>query len=155
MNKYRCFLPIVFFFFPLFLNAQKLDSMMNIYASNYPQEKIHIQLDKKLYSPGETIWFKAYVFAGADPSLSSKNFYAELSDPSGTILQRKVFPVSESSAAGFFDVPKDIKSRHLHLRAYTTWMTNFDTAFYYEKDIRIYDSKQNLPGASRSFPGRG
>jgi hypothetical protein len=38
----------VFLFFPLFLSAQKLDSMLNIYANNYPQEKIHLQLDKEL-----------------------------------------------------------------------------------------------------------
>ena len=142
MNKHRCFLPILLFLvFPIFLSAQKLDSMMNIYANNYPQEKIHVHFDKKLYSPGETIWFKAYIFSGADPSIFSKNFYAELSDASGAIVQRKVYPISESSTAGNFDLPKNLKAAHLHFRAYTTWMTNFDTAFFYEKDIRIYDKK--------------
>ncbi len=142
----------VFLFFPLFLSAQKLDSMLNIYANNYPQEKIHLQLDKELYKAGETIWFKAYIFTGADPSLLSRNFYAELSDPSGTILDRKVYPVTESSTAGSFDLPKSIKSRHLHLRAYTTWMTNFDTAFYYEKDIRIFDDKLDSAGTVTIVP---
>ena len=73
---------------------------MNIYANNFPQEKIHIHFDKKVYNAGETIWFKAYIFTGADPSISSKNFYAELSDPDGNILQRKVYPVLESTTAG-------------------------------------------------------
>src|ERR1700741_1752730 len=107
MNKHRCLLPIVLPLFALLfclvvspVSAQKLDSMLNIYANNFPQEKIHIQFDKKIYAPGETIWFKAYIFSGADPSLYSKNFYAELSDASGAILQRKVYPVSESSTAG-------------------------------------------------------
>ena len=90
MNKSRCYLPIILFLFPLFVNAQKLDSMLNIYANDYPQEKIHVQMDKKIYHAGETVWFKAYIFSGADPSLLSRNFYAELSDPSGAILQRKV-----------------------------------------------------------------
>ncbi|MBS1665543.1 MAG: hypothetical protein JST68_31165 [Bacteroidetes bacterium] len=142
MNKTRCLLPIILpLLFPLFLSAQKLDSMMNIYANNYPQEKIHVHFDKKIYGSGETVWFKAYIFSGADPSIFSKNFYAELSDPSGAILQRKVYPISESSTAGNFELPKAIKSGHLHFRAYTTWMTNFDTAFFYERDIRIYDKK--------------
>ena len=133
MSHFRgCFLLALAFIFPLFLGAQKLDSMMNIYANNFPQEKIHIQFDKKLYNPGETIWFKAYVFSGADPSLFSKNFYAELSDPEGNILFRKAYPISESSTAGNFDLPKTIKGRHVHFRAYTTWMTNFDSAFYFE-----------------------
>jgi hypothetical protein len=149
MNKHRCFLPILLsLFFPVFLSAQKLDSMMNIYANNYPQEKVHVHFDKKIYSPGETIWFKAYIFSGADPSVFSKNFYAELSDASGAIVQRKVYPISESSTAGNFDLPKNLKAAHLHFRAYTTWMTNFDTAFFYEKDIRIYDKKIDSAGVT-------
>jgi hypothetical protein len=151
MNKYRFFLA-VFFFFPHFVYAQKIDSMLNIYANNYPQEKIYLQLDKKIYRPGETVWFKANIFSGADPSVLSRNFYAELSDPSGKILERKVYPVTESSTAGSFDLPKKIESRHLHLRAYTTWMTNFDTAFYFEKDIRIYDDKLDSSGTVTIVP---
>lgn len=138
--------------FPLFSSAQKLDSMMNVYANEYPQEKIYVQFDKNLYSPGETIWFKAYIFTGADPSLLSKNFYAELSDPSGAIIQRKVYPISESSTAGNFDLPVKLKDRHLHFRAYTTWMTNFDTTFYFEKDIRIYDNKLDSSGTVTLIP---
>lgn len=140
------------FLLPFVVDAQKLDSMMNIYASNFPQEKIHVQFDKNLYSAGETIWFKAYIFTGADPSLFSKNFYAELSDPSGTIIDRKVYPISESSTAGNFDLPKTVKSRHLHFRAYTTWMTNFDTTFYFEKDLRIYDKKLDSAGTVTLVP---
>ena len=163
MNNYRGTLLIAFvFFLPLFSLAQKLDSMMNIYANNYPQEKIHIQFDKKIYSAGETIWFKAYIFSGADPSLFSKNFYSELSDADGNILERKVYPIVESSTAGNFDLPKVLKTRHLHFRAYTTWMSNFDTAFYFEKDIRIYDKRTDsgitmIPQQSRIqfFPEGG
>jgi hypothetical protein len=137
-------LPVVLsLLFPVLLRAQKLDSMMNVYAERYPQEKVYVHFDKNLYHPGETIWFKAYIFSGADPSIYSKNFYAELSDPAGTIIQRKVYPISESSTAGNFDLPKEVKARHLHFRAYTTWMSNFDTAFYFEKDIRIYDKRDS------------
>jgi len=138
--------------FPVLLKAQKVDSMMNVYANNYPQEKIYVQFDKQLYSAGETIWFKGYLFTGADPSLLSKNFYAELSDPSGAILQRKVYPISESSTAGNFDLPAKLTARHLHFRAYTTWMTNFDTAFYFEKDIKIYDNKLDSSGTVTLIP---
>ncbi|HXB05733.1 MAG TPA: hypothetical protein VNW04_01420 [Puia sp.] len=129
---------------PVLLRAQKVDSMMNIYATRYPQEKVYVHFDKNLYQSGETVWFKAYIFTGADPSLASTNFYAELSDASGAILQRKVYPISESSTAGNFDLPKDVKSHHLHFRGYTTWMTNFDTSFYFEKDLRIYDKKDSV-----------
>jgi len=148
MNNFRFLakrlLMALVFAGPVFLHAQKLDSMMNIYANNFPQEKIHVHFDKKIYSPGETIWFKAYIFMGADPSGISRNFYAELSDADGNILQRKMAPVTESTTAGNFDLPRTLKEGHLHFRAYTTWMTNFDTAFYFEKDIRIYDKKDSV-----------
>ena len=153
MNKIRCFVSIVSaLLFPMLLKAQKLDSMMNVYANNYPQEKIYVQFDKQLYSAGETIWFKGYLFTGADPSLLSKNFYAELSDPSGAIIQRKVYPIAESSVAGNFDLPAKLTARHLHFRAYTTWMTNFDTTFFFEKDIKIYDSKLDSSGTVTLIP---
>ncbi len=138
--------------FPFLVRAQKIDSMMNIYAESYPQEKIYVHFDKKIYNPGETIWFKAYLFTGADPSLASKNFYAELSDAAGNILQRKIAPVLESTTAGSFDLPQNMKSGHVHFRAYTTWMTNFDSAFYFEKDIRVYSKKMDSAGAA-GMPG--
>lgn len=143
MKKIRCLLFALSLMVPVLLRAQKIDSMMSIYADRFPQEKVYVHFDKNLYHSGETVWFKAYIFSGADPSLSSRNFYAELSDPSGAVIQRKVYPVSESSTAGNFDLPKDTKFRHLHFRGYTTWMTNFDTSFYFEKDIRIYDRRDS------------
>ena len=134
---------VLVFLFPVLLCAQKLDSMMSVYASNYPQEKVYVHFDKNLYNPGETIWFKAYVFSGNLPSLVSKNFYAELSDAEGNLLQRKMAPLYESTAAGNFDIPANIKTNNLHFRAYTVWMMNFDTAFMYEKDIRIINKKSD------------
>ncbi len=138
MKKYRAtFIPVFVFLFPVLLHAQKLDSMMSVYADSYPQEKVHVHFDKSVYNPGETMWFKAYIFSGAFPSLVSRNFYTELSDADGNIVQRKIAPVFESTAYGSFDIPANIKSSRLHFRAYTVWMMNFDTAFMYEKEIRI------------------
>lgn len=118
--------------------AQRIDSMINVYGESYPQEKIHVHFDKSVYNPGETIWFKAYLFSGFLPSGISKNFYAELVDlSSGKILQRKVMPIFEASTAGTFDLPLSVSAPEVLFRAYTTWMMNFDTAFLYTRSIRI------------------
>ncbi|HXB42727.1 MAG TPA: hypothetical protein VNV85_01655 [Puia sp.] len=122
--------------------------MMNVYADNYPQEKIYVHFDKNMYNSGETIWFKAYIYSGAYPSSVSKNFYAEISDANGNVLQRKVSPLFESTAAGSFDLPKDLKGRHIHFRAYSAWMLNFDTAFIYEKDIRLANAITDSPSSN-------
>ncbi len=141
MKMNRLSLLIVFsMILPHLASAQKLDSMMSVYADYFPQEKIHVHFDKTVYNAGETIWFKAYIFSGSFPSLVSKNFYAELTDGDGNVLQRKSSPVLESGASGSFDIPSDIKKTRLHFRAYTTWMLNFDTAFLFEKEIRILNT---------------
>src|ERR1700730_4595649 len=151
MNKYSfaSFVSAILLF-PVFLFAQKIDSMMKIYADNYPQEKVYVHFDKNVYNPGETIWFMTYLFAGSDPSSASKNFYTELADADGNILLRKVALLFESAAAGSFEIPQDIKYNHLHFRAYTTWMLNFDTAFIYEKDIRIMNTVRDSPVVAAS-----
>lgn len=126
------------FFVPRLAHAQQIDSMINVYGERYPQEKVHIHFDKALYNPGETIWFKAYLFSGLLPSPISKNFYTELIDPAtGKVLQRKLTPIFEASTAGFFELPLTMTNTSVIFRAYTTWMLNFDTAFVYSKNIRI------------------
>lgn len=144
MSKIRLALVIaIIFLFPGLQYAQKIDSMMAIYADNFPQEKAYVQFDKNVYTAGETIWFKSYLFMGIEPSPVSKNFYAELFDGSGNLLQRKIALLYESTATGSFVIPDNFKGNHLHFRAYTTWMLNFDTAFLYEKDIRILNTAKD------------
>ena len=113
---------------------------MNVYRDNFPQEKIHVHFDKDFYNPGETIWFKAYIMSGTTLSGISKNFYAELIDDKGAVLQRITEPVLGSSAAASFVVPANFSGQFLHLRAFTSWMLNFDTSFLYNKNIRIVTS---------------
>ncbi len=119
------------------LFSQNIDSIINIYGDNFQQEKVHLHFDKSVYNKGETIWFKAYLMAGSDVSNLSKNFYADWYDATGKLIAHNLFPVFGSSAKGQFIVPEDYELSTLHLRAYTKWMLNFDSAFLFEKDITI------------------
>lgn len=125
------------------LSAQQIDSMMNLYAENYQQEKIHIHFDKSIYNKGETIWYKAYVMTGTDLTTYSKNFYVDWFDEQGKLLSHTVAPMFESSARGQFVVPEKYAGKLIHAKAYTNWMLNFDTAFLYNKDLRIDQSQAN------------
>ncbi|HVY75588.1 MAG TPA: hypothetical protein VG890_12195, partial [Puia sp.] len=162
MNRKSIFrlLP-AFLFIPFLSPAQRLDSMMMVYSDKFPQEKTYVQFDKRVYNPGETIWYKAYVFTGFDPSPYSKSFYAELYDASGKLIQRRSTPLSEATSSGSFDIPQDFKGSRLHVRAYTTWMMNFDTTLVFEKDLRVAGVPKDTSGAShaaatlRFFPEGG
>ncbi len=117
--------------------AQQIDSTLANYANNYQQEKIHIHFDKSAYNKGESIYFKSYILAGSDLSDYSKNFYVDWFDENGKLIKNTVFPIYESSARGMFAIPDNYVGRLLHVRAYTTWMLNFDTAFLFNKDILV------------------
>ena len=123
------------------LQAQQIDSLVNILDSKYLQEKIYLQVDKAYYNAGETIWFKAYLSADNLPHPFSKTMYAELMDDKGTLLQRKMMPIIQSGAASNFDLPDTVNSTRLFIRAYTTWMLNFDSSLLYLKPIQIIPAK--------------
>src|SRR5215213_2319931 len=111
--------------------GQAVDSMMDIYRDNYPQEKIHVHFDKSYYNPGETIWFKAYLMSGTSLSGISRNLYAELINEKGAVIQRVSAPVLNASAASSFAIPVNFPGQAVHFRAYTSWMLNFDTSFLF------------------------
>jgi hypothetical protein len=117
--------------------AQKIDSVLSLYHDDYQPEKLHLHFDKSVYNTGETIWFKAYILAGETMSDYSRNFYLDWYDDAGQLIKHTISPVFESSARGRFDVPVGYKGETLHLKAYTRWMLNFDTAFLYTKEIQI------------------
>jgi hypothetical protein len=137
------------------LRAQGLDSMIKVYSEQVPEEKVYVHFDKDVYMAGETIWFKGYLFSGFSLAVTSKNFYAELINDKGVVLQRKVYPIVESATVGNFDLPDSLPAGNLIYRGYTTWMLNFDTAFIFQKNIiitnknGIADSKKSVANAQR------
>ena len=114
-----------------------IDSLVNILDTRFPQEKIYLHFDKAYYNAGETIWFKAYLTADNLPAAFSKTMYAELMDEKGNTLQRKMLPILQSGAASHFDLSDSLNTSRLFIRAYTSWMLNFDSSLLYLKPIQI------------------
>jgi len=143
MQKFFLSLLILFpgFLYSQSLTPQSVKTNIEQYADGFPQEKMYLQFDKPVYAPGETIWFKAYLMQGIDPSMISTNLYVVFADENGNILQPVVTPVVQSSAKGNFDVPLSFTGKRIHVRAYTKWMLNFDTSFLYNKDIPVIQTK--------------
>ena len=138
---------MVFISFAAALSAQRFDSVLNKLDTEYPQEKLYLHFDKSAYNPGETIWFKAYLFSANYPSDISKTLYAELVDAQGKVLDKKSAPVFMAGAAAAFDLPTDLTSPVVYVRAYTRWMLNFDSSFLFVKAFPILTGKK-LAGKS-------
>src|SRR6218665_854992 len=65
------------------------------FTKKYPQEKVHLHLDKPYYAIGDDIWFKAYVVntKTSTPSNISKILYVELINEKDSLKKLVKLPV--------------------------------------------------------------
>lgn len=113
------------------------DSILKIYADKFQEERIYLHFDKTAYLPGETVWFKAYLMQGIELTDISKNFYVDFINEEGKTIEHFTAPIILSSAKGMFKIPATYKSNQLFIKAYTSWMLNFDSSFLYHKKLPI------------------
>ncbi|MEO8172792.1 MAG: hypothetical protein ABI581_06900 [Sediminibacterium sp.] len=146
-------LPVIRLLFLLFItqttSAQQLNNQLDVYDQKVPLEKLHLHFDNSLYTPGQNIWYKAYLIKDVEPSGLSKNLYIDWFDETGKLLSRSIAPVINATASGNFTVPKNYTGNHLQVMAYTKWMLNFDSSFLFHKTLRIAQQAlilKNQPG---------
>ena len=138
------------------MRAQNIDAAIAAWSDTYSPERTYLHYDKSAYFPGETVWFKAYMMTEINPATDSKTLYVDFTDDKGILLHHSVSPIVEGVTNGQFDIPDDYKGRYIHVRAYTKWMLNFDSAFLYNRTIRMLRksdavSDNALPVPSISF----
>jgi hypothetical protein len=122
---------------------QKLAARLTTYTRNYPQEKVYLHLDKPFYAAGEDIWFKAYVVEAEQhvPSPLSKVLYVELINQEDSVYSRVAVDVQEGMGKGDFALSDTISQGLYRLRAYTSWMQNFDEGYFFHQNVNIYNPR--------------
>ena len=105
----------------------------------YPKEKLYLHTDKDIYQAGDTIWFRSYTVNAFTntPAIISRLIYVELSDKRDSIIQRLKFREWDSTFYGNINLPKDIKQGDYCIRAFTYWMQNEGTDYFFKKNIRV------------------
>ena len=108
-------------------------------VTNFPQEKVYVQTDKPYYSAGEEIWFKAYLVneTTLEPNSLSQFVYVELIDKMDSVLYRVKIKKDSLGFAGHIKLKPEIPNGTYSLRAYTYWMQNVGTDFFFSKNILI------------------
>ena len=121
------------------LNAQtKAEEALKTFEKKYPQEKIHLLLDKSSYVAGENLWFKSFVFDGYTTSSISTTLFVELYDNNKNQISKKLIPLINGEGSGNISLA-DFKEDVYYIRAYTSWMANFNEDFQLIKPIAIYN----------------
>ena len=123
----------------------ELIKKLEVYIEKYPQEKVHIHLDKPYYAIGDDIWFKAYVINAqtGKPSTISGAIYVELINEKDSVKKQIKLPLVSGFTWGDFKLPDSFTEGNYRIRAYTQWMKNAGTEFFFDKTIKIGNSWAN------------
>lgn len=103
-----------------------------------PAEKIYLQLDKSTYTPGDTLWFKAYLFNAPTLNLSAKSglMYVSIVTDSDIVVKRQRLPVEKGLSWGNISL-KELPAGTYTLVAYTQWLQNFNQDCFFRKQFTI------------------
>jgi hypothetical protein len=112
------------------------------YSRKAVQEKLFLHTDKEFYLSGEILWFKIYYIDGTShrPGALSKVAYTEvINDKGQQVLQGKISLAHDENSGSFY-LPATLKTGYYTVRAYTSWMRNFDSTSFFEKRIAILNT---------------
>lgn len=121
------------------LTPERVMERMGTQVSIYPQEKLHLHLDRTSFFQGEKIWFKAYLTdAFLQPTeTGSRYVYVELINPADSIVERVMIRPENELFYGHFPIAEDLTEGTYTLRAYTRYMENMGEESYFRKKIQI------------------
>ncbi|MCZ4243455.1 carboxypeptidase-like regulatory domain-containing protein [Pedobacter punctiformis] len=150
--KLKITLAISFLFVAISFMAFKMEDpftellkKLDEYTNKYPQEKVHLHMDKPYYAIGDDIWFKAYVVNTKTqaPSLISKVLYVELINEKDSVKKQVKLPLMGGVTWGDFKLTDSLGEGNYRVRAYTRYMRNFGTDFFFDKTIKVGNSWAN------------
>ncbi|UMQ42864.1 hypothetical protein MKS83_04040 [Chryseobacterium sp. Y16C] len=122
-----------------FRAQDKAEKVLELFSEKYPQEKVHLVFNKNSFIAGENLWFKSFVFDGYDISDISTSLFVELYDSNKVQIDKKIVPLINGQGSGNFTLPESLKEGIYYVRAYTTWMANFNEDFQAVKPFIVYN----------------
>jgi TonB-dependent SusC/RagA subfamily outer membrane receptor len=120
----------------------KIQRQLAKWAESNPVEKVYLHLDKPYYAAGDDIWFKAYVTSGTYHQLSTLSgiLNVELIDARGLVKQAIKLQLSKGTGAGDFALPDTLQAGNYRLRAYTNYMRNAGSEYFFDESVSIINS---------------
>jgi len=128
------------------VNFSTIQSGMDSDRLRMPGEKIYLQFDRASYLPGDTIWFKVYLFNASflSPTTQSGILYIDVAGDDNKVLTQFKLPVAAGETWGNIALAKEIYTEgNYTIRAYTNWLRNFGDGHYFYHRFTIAGAKQN------------
>jgi TonB-dependent SusC/RagA subfamily outer membrane receptor len=120
----------------------KIIRQLDKWANQRPVEKVYLHLDKPYYAAGDDIWFKGYVTSGSQNKLTTISgiLNVELIDWHDSIKQSVKLALKGGVAAGDFALPDTLHQGGYRIRAYTNYMRNAGSEYFFDKAISIINN---------------
>ena len=113
------------------------------YTKQHPQVKVHLFFNQDKYSPGDTAFYKTHFLTDALQLVPGKQILnLEIYNQEGKIVQHQSFSVRDGVGANQIILSKNINPGIYLFVAYSDWMKNFSSDFFYHKQITITGQKQ-------------
>lgn len=125
--------------------------------SDFKKEKTYIQTNHVFYKPGEEMFFKIYIVQAESqlPADQSKVVNFELVDPSGTVVKKDKYAITNGHAEGYYYFGNEMKGGIYKMRAYTDWMKNETGKNIFEKEITLQKIVSPRILMKLDFPKKG
>lgn len=123
------------------VRIHELSDKLKAWVDTLHPQKIYLHLDKKTYFSNQNIWFKAYLLNETDlkPDTMSQHVYVELVNPFHQIIETVRTKLKDGEGDGFFYLRDTIPEGLYEVRAYTNWMQNFGSQYFYNTTITVYN----------------
>ncbi|MBL4675254.1 MAG: TonB-dependent receptor plug domain-containing protein [Mucilaginibacter sp.] len=126
-------------------SIDRITDLLAQYHQNFPQEKIHVHVDRGHYMAGDTVYFRAYVANAESNALAdtSKILYIDLINEADGTVNSFNYPLNGGLSSGSFELSDSLMSGKYTLTAYTGWMRNFAADFFSKTSINIVGINNN------------
>lgn len=139
----RAWVTIVFLFMLVGSGAQSIDKLQVVqrydaYQAMWSKTYVHLVFNQNKYSPGDTVWFKAY-FHNEDLTVVSGKQLIELNliDSIGASKLHLLFNVFDGIGHNQFVIPDQFSAGLYLVTAHSSWMKNFDPTLIFVKRMPI------------------
>ena len=145
-------LSVIIFALAVFCAKAETGRQFFAWQKDMGQEKLFLTIDRPYYEAGDTVWFRGTLVSAENLSYIVKTnyIYVELLNRADQVVLRRKVLREGLCFAHCLPLASGLASGEYTLRAYTSWMRNFDNAFFFSRKLTIVNTKVSAPGDRQS-----
>lgn len=113
-------------------------------------EQLYGRTAQPYYILGEQVWYQVYALFEQDAASLSKIIYAEVIDPSGSIVLSQKLKMNQMTAAGDFRLNTDWNPGRYNIRVYSKWNLNFSPPSSYMIPFMVMNIPNDIPSEEQT-----